>query len=143
MEDILTRFWENLLARSNGPMNFRLLIQPIVAGSLAIRAGLRDAREGRPAFLWAVMTNPEQRRALLQYGARDVGRVFGLAVVLDALYQLLVQRGVYLLEMLVVATVLAIIPYILIRGPVGRLASALHQHADRGVRNGNHHGKTR
>ena len=132
MEDILARFWENLVARSSGPMHFRLLIQPIVAGSLAIRAGLNDARNGRPAFLWSVITNPEYRPELLGQGTRDVGKVFGVAVVLDAIYQLFVQRGVYLLEMLVVATVLAIVPYVLIRGPVGRLARALRQRRGRG-----------
>jgi hypothetical protein len=53
--------------------------------------------------------------------------VFVVAAVLDAVYQLIVQRGVFLLELLVVAILLAIFPYILIRGPVNRLATALRQ----------------
>jgi len=48
MGEILNRFWENLAGRLSGPMNFRLVIQPTVAGILAIRAGLKDARGGRP-----------------------------------------------------------------------------------------------
>lgn len=56
-----------------------------------------------------------------------------LAIALDAVYQLLVQRAVFLLELIVVATALAIIPYVLIRGPVSRLASALRRRSDRGV----------
>lgn len=133
MEDILRRFWENLIGRSNGPMNLRLVIQPAVAGVLAIRAGLKDAKEGRPAFLWAAISNPAYRPELLRQGVRDVGKVFAVAVVLDAVYQLIVQRGVYLLELLVVAMALAIVPYILIRGPVSRLAAGLRRRTDRGA----------
>lgn len=131
MDDILKRFWENLVGRSSGPMHLRLVIQPAVAGVLAIRAGLKDAREGRPAFLWTAVTNPAYRPELLRQGARDVGKVFVIAVVFDAVYQLIVQRGVFLLELLVVAILLAIVPYVLIRGPVSRLAAALRQRADR------------
>jgi hypothetical protein len=133
MDDILRRFWENLVGRSSGPMHLRLVIQPIVASILAVRAGLRDAREGRPAFLWAAITNPAYRPELLQQGAQDVGKVFVVAAVLDAVYQLIVQRGVFLLELVVVATVLAIVPYVLIRGPVSRLAASLRQRTDRGA----------
>ena len=127
MEDILRRFWENLIGRSSGPMNLRLVIQPAVAGVLAIRAGLKDATEGRPAFLWSAITNSAYRPELLRQGSRDVGKVFVVAAVLDAVYQLIVQRGVFLLELLVVAILLAIFPYVLIRGPVNRLATALRR----------------
>jgi hypothetical protein len=133
MDDILRRFWDNLIGRASGPINFRLVIQPTVAGVLAIRAGIKDAREGRPAFLWAAITNPAYRPKLVRQGWRDVGKVFLLAVILDAVYQLIVQRGVFLGELLVVATVLAIVPYILIRGPVSRIAAALRQRTDRGA----------
>jgi hypothetical protein len=51
-----------------------------------------------------------------------VGKVFILALVLDSIYQLAVNRGVYVLELLITATVLAIVPYVLIRGPVNRIA---------------------
>jgi len=40
---------------------------------------------------------------------------------------------VYLLELLVVATVLAIVPYVMIRGPVSRISAALTHRADRRV----------
>jgi hypothetical protein len=121
MEDILRRFWGNLIGRATGPINFRLVIQPTVASILAIRAGIKDAREGRPAFLWAAITNPAYRPELLRQGWRDMGKVFLIAAVLDAIYQLIVHRGVFLLELVVVATVLAIVPYIVIRGPVSRI----------------------
>ena len=130
MGDILKRFWENLAGRSSGPLNFRLVIQPTVAGILAIRAGLKDAREGRPAFLWAGITNSAYRPELLRLGWQDVGKIFLIAAILDSIYQLVVHRGVFLLELVVVTTVLAIVPYVLIRGPVSRVARALGQRRD-------------
>jgi hypothetical protein len=122
MHEIFQRLWGNLIGRSTGPLNFRLLIQPTVAAIIAIRAGLNDAREGRPAFLWGVLLHPGHRPELLRQGWKDVGKVFILAVVLDSIYQLIVHRGVYVLELLITATVLAIVPYVLIRGPVNRIA---------------------
>jgi hypothetical protein len=135
LEDILRRFWGNLIGRATGPINFRLVIQPTVASILAIRAGIKDAREGRPAFLWAAIRNPAYRPELLRQGWRDVEKVFLIAAVLDAIYQLIVHRGVFLLELVVVATVLAIVPYVMIRGPVSRIAAMmLRQRRDREAR---------
>jgi hypothetical protein len=125
VEEILKRVWDNLIARATGPMNFRLIIQPAVASLLAIRAGLKDAQEGRPTFLWTAVTNRVHRPELFRQGRKDVGKVFALAVVLDAVYQLIAQRGVYVLELLIVATSLAVVPYVLLRGPVSRIAKWL------------------
>jgi hypothetical protein len=122
MNDIFARIWENLNARLTGPMNFRFIIQPTVAMILAIRAGLRDAHQNRPAFLWAVLWNPAHRAKLLREGWKDVGKVFLLAAILDGIYQLIVHRGVYILELLITALVLAVIPYVLFRGPISRIA---------------------
>lgn len=122
MEEILKRVWDNLIARASGPMNFRLIIQPAVACFLAVRAGLKDAREGRPTFLWTAVTNRGHRPELFRQGRNDVGKVFAIAVVLDSIYQLIVQRGVYVLELLIVAISLAVVPYVLLRGPVSRIA---------------------
>lgn len=128
MRELLERVWENLVGRSTGPMNFRLIIQPTVAIVLAIRAGLADARQGRPAFLWTAITNPAYRPQLLREGWKDVGKVFVVAVVLDLIYQLVTQRGVYLGELLIVAFLLAIIPYVFVRGPVTRIRKKLAHH---------------
>ena len=35
---------------SGGPLNFRLLIMPLVVTFFAVRAAMRDAREGQPPF---------------------------------------------------------------------------------------------
>lgn len=125
MNEILQRVWENLIGRISGPMNFRLIVQPTVAVILAIRAGLADARQGRPAFLWAAIRDPAYRPELLREGWKDVGKVFILAVVLDLIYQLIVHRWAYIGELLIVAMVLAIVPYVLVRGPVNRIRKRL------------------
>jgi len=60
--------------------------------------------------------------AMLKDGWQDVGKVFILAVVLDVIYQWIVQRFVYPGEVIIVAFVLAIVPYLLLRGLVNRIA---------------------
>ena len=103
-------------------MTFRVIIQPAVAVLFAIRAELHDAREGQPPFLWAVFSNPGHRRKLLRQARNDVGNVFILALVLDAIYQVIVHSGIYALELLLTATILALVPYVIARGLVTRLA---------------------
>ena len=43
-------------------------------------------------------------------------------MILDVVYQLIVHRGVYSLELVITAVTLAIVPYILVRGPIIRIA---------------------
>jgi len=127
MNEILARLWENLYARVAGPMNLRLIVQPAIATFLAIRAGLRDAHQDRAPFFWAVLWNPAHRRELLRQGWKDVGKVFVLAAILDVVYQLIAHRGVYSLELLITAVTLAIVPYVLVRGPVSRIAKMVFE----------------
>jgi len=122
MEEAFRRGWENLISRPDGPMNFRLIIQPAVAIFFAIRAGLKDARNGQPPFLWTVFSNAGHRSELLRQGWKDVGTVFIVALILDAIYQVIVHSGIYTLELLLAATILALVPYALLRGLVTRLA---------------------
>jgi len=123
MHDIYQRLWNNLTGRISGPMHFRLVLQPLMAAGFATWSGIKDARAGRPAFLWTVITDPFQRSTLLRQGWKDVGKIFILAIVLDAIYQVIVQGGVYFLELLIVAPTLAFVPYVLLRGPITRLVT--------------------
>lgn len=122
MEDLLTRIFENLIGRVSGPMKFRLILQPLMATIFAIRSGLKDAKGGRPAYFWALFTDSAHRQDLLRDGWKSVGRVFILAIIIDVVYQFIVFRWVYPVEALLVAAILAFIPYLLIRGPVNRIA---------------------
>lgn len=123
MEDLIVRGWTNIVDRVGGPMTFRIILQPAMATLLAVIAGLRDARENRPPYLWTVLTDPSQRGELLRHGWKAIGRVFVLAIIMDAIYQLIVLRWLYPLELLIVAILLAVVPYLVIRGPVNRIAS--------------------
>jgi hypothetical protein len=122
MEEMIARGWEGLAARVGGPMTFRLILQPLMAALLALRAGLKDAREDRPPYFWTVLTDPAQRTGLLREGWKSVARVFFLAIIMDVIYQWIMQHWLYPLETLVVAILLAVVPYVLIRGPVNRIA---------------------
>jgi hypothetical protein len=121
MEDILARIFENLVDRVSGPMHFRVLMQPLMAIIFAVKDGMKDAREGHLPYFWAMFTNPEHRRFLLKSGWKSVGKVFIIALILDAVYQYIQLRWFYPGEALIVAFLLAIVPYVLLRGPVTRL----------------------
>jgi len=122
MDHIWERLGSQLLARVSGPMKFRLVLQPAMAAFFAIRAGLADARAGKTPYFWCLLSDPSQRVDMIKDGWKSVGRVFILALVLDAVYQLIVLHFVYPGEMIIVAFVLAIVPYLILRGLVTRLA---------------------
>ena len=122
IQEILTRFWDQLIAQPSGPLAFRLILQPLMATILAILDGMKDARVGRPPFLRTILNDPSQRGAYLREGLKRVSRVIVFAFVMDAIYQVMVLRRFYLGEALVTVFVLAVLPYLLIRGPVDRIA---------------------
>ncbi len=127
ISEFLNRSVEQLLGRASGPLHFRLILQPIVATTLAIRAGIRDAREGQPAFLWTVLTDSAGRRRMVQSGWKDIGKIFILATALDTVYQIVVLRAFYPGQTLIVAVVVALLPYALLRGPATRLTRVFHR----------------
>src|SRR5207249_4386851 len=106
---MLSRGVEELLGRASGPLHLRLWTTPTVVIILAIRAGLKDAREGQPAFLWGAIANPAERRRLLLSGWKDITSAVILALVLDTAYQLSVLRGFYVVQALIVVVVCAIL----------------------------------
>jgi hypothetical protein len=125
--ELIRRGVDELLGRASGPLHLRLFIMPTVVTVLAIRAGLRHAREGRPPFLIALLANPIERPYLIRSALRDVGRVFVIAIVLDTIYQLWVLKAFHVGQSLIVAFVCAIVPYIVVRGPAGLLARRLQK----------------
>lgn len=120
--DAIARGWRNFVARPSGPLNLRFLIQPALGVVMAVRAGLKDAREGRPAYLWAAFVNPAQRRELVHGGWKDVRVTILISAILDITYQVMVHRAVYFLELVFTVTLLAVLPYSVLRGPVNRIA---------------------
>ena len=125
MDQGLAELWQEITARPSGKMAFRFYFQPLMAMLLATRDGIRDARAGRPAYFWALFTDHAGRRNRLREGWHAIQNVFILALVLDTIYQLVVLRGLRPLEGLLVAITLAIVPYVLLRGPINRIARTL------------------
>lgn len=120
--EIISRGWENFLARPEGSLNLRFIFQPAIGAIMALKAGLKDAREARPAYLWAAISNPSHGRHLFRDGWKDMRITFLISIVLDCVYQVINHRGIYFLELLFTATLLALVPYFILRGPVNRIA---------------------
>ena len=123
MDEFFARFFHDMIGRLTGPLTLRLFLQPSVAMFLATRDGIKDARAGRPPHLWRMITGSAEVRARRWKETwRAVLKVFILAVLFDCIYQWLVMRWIYPGEAMFTAVILAIVPYVLLRGWVNRLA---------------------
>ena len=125
MEETLARIWGGLVGRGEGPLSLRLYLQPTMAAILAILDGVKDAKAGNPAWLWAVVSDPQHRGELVRSGWKTVSKIFFIAIALDVVYQLIVHRfqRFSLGETVIIACLLALVPYVLLRGPAKRVAS--------------------
>ena len=122
MHGIWDRVGTQLIARVSGPMKFRLVLQPCMAAFFAIRSGLADAKTGKPPYFWTMVSDHKERAELLRDGWKSVGKVFILAIVLDVIYQIIELHFVYVGEAILVAFILAFLPYLILRGIVTRIA---------------------
>jgi hypothetical protein len=118
----IKRVWADLTARPGGSLALRFFLQPAMSAIFAVRDGIKDARTGRSPYFWTVLSNPDKRRARLREGAAATGKVILIAIVLDGIYQLIELGTIYPVEALIVAIFLAFIPYMLLRGPIDRVA---------------------
>jgi hypothetical protein len=121
MSSFFSTYWTDLVARFDGPLHFRLIMQPVMAIFFAVRDGSRDAREGRSAYLWTLLSDSSQRHYLIESGWKGISKVFVLAYALDVVYQVLVWHGLKPMQALLTAIILAVIPYAVLRGPVNRV----------------------
>ena len=122
MEEFLQRFAQGFADRVAGPFSFRMIVQPLMAVIFAIVDGLRDAKWGNPAYFWAVLSSSEHRRALLRDGWKHFGKIFLLAIVLDLLFQWKIYHEIRAGGVVVAALILAVLPYVVLRGPINRIA---------------------
>ena len=103
-------------------MTFRFVLQPTMAVIAAIHGGLSDARLGRSPYLWTLVTNREARGGLLAEGLGATARIILLGLGMDLVYQITVFGTFYPGEAVTIAILLAFVPYLLLRGPVARIA---------------------
>jgi len=118
----LEQFWHDLIERPDGPMRFRFVLQPLMATIVAIRDGRKDARSGRSPYFQAVLGNPQERIGRLREGLNATARIIALGLVMDVIYQAIVFKTFYSDQALVVALVLAFVPYVIIRGVTARVS---------------------
>lgn len=122
MDELWTRIVGGVVERTSGPLHLRLILQPLMAVTLAVIAGLKDVKAGKPPYFWALATEPGHRKDMLRDGWKSAGKLFVLAWLLDIAYQFIVLRSLHPGGAIIVAMVLAIIPYLVVRGLVTRLA---------------------
>jgi hypothetical protein len=120
----LLRIWRNVADRPSAKLSFRFMLQPSMAAIAALRSGLNDARRGRSPFLQAILREPDERMVRLREGLNATARIMLLGIAVDVIYQLLEFQHFYPVESVVIALLLAFVPYCLIRGAVVRITRA-------------------
>ena len=122
MEDFFQQFVNAIAMRLTGTLHFRFILQPVMALVFAIIDGIKDAKAGKPLYLWGLVTDPATRKEQMKSGWKSIGKVAILAVILDLIFQFVDRDSVNILGSLVAAIILAIVPYFLLRGPVNYIA---------------------
>lgn len=123
---VMNRLWHDLIDRPDGPMRFRFILQPLMAALAAFHDGRQDARSGRAPYLLSLLRDPKDRAALLREGLNATARTILIGLVVDIVYQAIVLKTFYPNEAVIIALVLGLIPYVLLRGPIRR---AFRRHA--------------
>jgi hypothetical protein len=85
--EVHQRIWKDIAERPAGPMSFRFLLQPIMAGVAALHDGINDARLGRDPYFWTVLTDARQRGGRVREGLVSTGRIVLLGLAMDIIYQ--------------------------------------------------------
>jgi hypothetical protein len=115
------RIWQNLLDRPTGPMTFRFILQPTMAVIAAFYDGVKDAKSGRSPYIWTMRLNPATRSARLNEGLIATARIILLGLCMDVIYQFMEFKTFHPAEAVIIALLLAFVPYVLLRGPIARI----------------------
>jgi hypothetical protein len=129
--EIHRRFWADIFERIHGPMTFRFYLQPTMALLAAIPDGIRDAQTGHKSFFWSALWNKSASAGRLREGAVSTARVVLLGISMDVIYQFKVLDRFYPGEALMMAILLAVIPYFLFRWIVEHAAAWWYARKDR------------
>jgi hypothetical protein len=121
--DVRQRVWGDILNRPGGPMTLRFVLQPVMATIAALRDGMKDARTGRSPYLWTMLTNRTERGGRLREGLISTSRTILIGLVMDTIYQAIVLKTFYPGEAVIIAILLAFVPYLFLRGTIARIAA--------------------
>jgi hypothetical protein len=114
----LQRIWHNLIDRPSGPVSFRFILQRSMAAIAAIHDGRKDTRGDRSPFLSVLTQDRQETVRRLREGLTATARIILLGLAMDTIYQAFVFDTFYPFEALIIALILALAPYLLIRGLV-------------------------
>jgi len=114
-------FLNDLATLISGPGRFRFFVQPSMALFLAIRDGLADARHGAPPYVIHALFDSGDRVKSLKTALHSAGKVFALAIILDAILQARVLGHIRPLAAVAVGCLLVGLPYMLARGITNRI----------------------
>jgi hypothetical protein len=120
--DLFNRILQALAGRMTGPLWLSMIFQPTTGLVLALVDGIGDARAGWPPFLWSLFAPDDFPVRRLPHGWSDVIKVLLVALLVDMVYQYLEVDLIFAGEALLVAFALAVIPYVVLRGLVTRIA---------------------
>ena len=125
----MQRLLRQLAARPGGTVSFRFILQPAMAAIAAIHDGRRDARLRRAPFMWTMLHGPAERMERLREAVNATARIILLGLVMDTIYQLIELDSFYPVEAVIIALVLAFLPYVVLRGLVLRIARSWRNRA--------------
>ena len=120
--EVNRRIWSDIFNRPGGPMALRFMLQPIMAIIAALHDGIKDARTGRSPYLWTMLMSSAKRGGRFREGLIATARTILIGLVMDTIYQAVVLKTFYPGEAVIVAILLAFVPYLLLRGPISRIA---------------------
>jgi|UPI0004BC71ED hypothetical protein len=121
--DVHERIWRDIAERPGGPMTFRFILQPCMAALAAFHDGAKDAHLGRSPYLWSLLSRSDESAGRLREGLIATARIILLGLGMDGVYQAFVLKTFYPGEMVLIALLLAFLPYVLLRGPFARLVA--------------------
>lgn len=119
---VFQRIWLDLIERPQGPLSFRFILQPLMAAVAAVLDGFKDARTIRSPFFRAVLFEPQHRVVRLIEALNAIARIILLGLVMDIIYQVIAFKRFYPAEAVIVALLLAVVPYVVLRGLITRAA---------------------
>jgi hypothetical protein len=115
------QFIPDMIARLHGPGRLRFILQPTIATILGIRDGAKDARAGKPPFLWGLVFHSSERPGLIRSALVSVRDLVAVAILLDVIAQFLIFRMVHPGAALLLGPVLIATPYATSRALTNRI----------------------
>lgn len=121
--EVAQRIGRDVIDRAGGPMWFRFLLQPAMGVLAAFYDGMADARAGRVSFVWDLVRQRAGRGDKIHGALLATSRLTLIALAMDLVYQWRVLDTFYPGEAALTALLLAVAPYLLLRGTIARIAS--------------------